>query len=182
MKERITLNKDQFSYFFNLDYDDPCYHPNTQSARNVRNVVNYVVKGRFNGAMQDFVEYNMSAQAVIAKKNPKSDKVAKLLLEGKSIMDCFEAEPGYVGFNLQRVQYLQNWLKTQKPVILDPWVELDPSQYELNSPEHQISIWLNANIKKKRQPRTPHLMLIGPTQTGKTWLIVTGKQIGRAHV
>ena len=102
LKERIVLNKEQFSYFFDLNYDDPCYHPNIKSAKSVRKVVGYIVKGRFNGTMMDFVEFNMSAQAVIAKKNPKSDTVAKLLLEGKSIKDCFDAEPGYVGFNLQK--------------------------------------------------------------------------------
>ena len=173
LKEKIRLNKEQYSYFFNLDYDDPCYHPNTQAARNVKNVVNYVVKGRFNGAMQDFVEYNMSAQAVIAKKNPKSDKVAKLLLEGKSVHDCFEAEPGYVGFNLQKVQYLAQWLTNQKQqqTMFDPWNELDLNQFELNSPNYKISEWLNANIKKKRVPRTPHLMIVGPTLLGKSLLI-----------
>ena len=107
LKEKIRLNKDQYSFFFYLNYDDPCYHPNVQPARNVKNVVNYVVKGRFNGAMQDYVEFNMSAQDVLKKKNPKSDVVAKLLLEGKSVKDCFDAEPGYVGFNLQKVQYLE---------------------------------------------------------------------------
>lgn len=53
---------------FDLNYGEPCFHPNVQSARNVKNVVKYVVKGRFNGAMQDFVEHNMSAQALLAKK------------------------------------------------------------------------------------------------------------------
>lgn len=181
LKERIRLNKEQYSYYFDLNYDDPCYHPNVQPARNVRNVVTYIVKGRFNGAMQDFVEYNMSAQAIIAKKAPKSDKIAKLLLEGKSIKDCFDAEPGYVGFNLQRVQYLQSWLTQNKTLQLDEWKELDPSQFDLTSAENQISTWLNANIKKKRPPRTPHLMLVGPTQTGKTWLVNTLRNYLRVY-
>ena len=116
LKERIVLNKEQFSFYFDLDYDDPVYHPNVQAARNVKNVVTYVLKGRFNGAMQDFVEYGMSAQAVIAKKNPKTDTIAKMLLEGKSVQDCFELEPGFVGFNLTKVLQLQTWLATNKTV------------------------------------------------------------------
>ena len=171
LKERIVLNKEQFSYFFDLNYDDPCYHPNIKSAKSVRKVVGYIVKGRFNGTMMDFVEFNMSAQAVIAKKNPKSDTVAKLLLEGKSIKDCFDAEPGYVGFNLQKVQYLHTWLKTQQTTEKDPWQEIDLNQFELNSPNYQIATWLNNNINKKRVPRTPHLMIVGGTLLGKSLLI-----------
>jgi len=171
LKEKIRLNKEQFSYYFDLNYDDPVYHPNTQAARNVKNVVTYVVKGRFNGAMQDFVEYGMSAQAVIAKKDPKNSIVAKLLIEGKSIKDCFDAEPGYVGFNLHKVQYLDTWLKTQRMPQLDPWNEIDLNQFELNSPNYQIATWLNANIMKKRIPRTPHLMIVGGTLLGKSLLI-----------
>jgi len=168
LKERITLNKEQYSYFFDLNYDDPCYHPNVQSARNVKNVVRYVVKGRFNGAMQDFVEHNMSAQAVLAKKNPKSDTIAKMLAEGKSTDECFELEPGFVGFNLTKVLQLQSWLATRQTVNLDPWSELPlPS----DQPELQITEWLNTNIKKPRPPRQQHLMLIGPTKTGKTHLV-----------
>ncbi len=33
LKERMVLNREQFSYFFDLNYDDPCYHPNTQAAQ-----------------------------------------------------------------------------------------------------------------------------------------------------
>ncbi|AUM61732.1 Rep [uncultured virus] len=182
LKEKIRLNKEQFSYYFDLNYDDPVYHPNTQAARNVRNVVTYVVKGRFNGAMQDFVEYGMSAQAVIAKKAAKHDTIAKLLLEGKSIQDCFEVEPGYVGFNLQKVQFLYQWLKTQKPSIpLDPWVNLDLTRYALNSPDFQISEWLNNNLFTRRPPRTKHLYLVGPTQLGKSHLIRCLKNFCRIY-
>jgi len=171
LKEKIRLNKEQFSYYFDLNYDDPCYHPNTQAARNVKNVVNYVVKGRFNGAMQDFVEYNMSAQAVIAKKNPKNEVIAKLMLEGKSVKDCLDAEPGYVIMNLQKIQYAHSWLKTQQTTEKDPWQELDLNQFELNSPNYQIATWFNNNINKKRVPRTPHLMIVGGTLLGKSLLI-----------
>jgi len=171
LKEKIRLNRDQFSYFFDLNYDDPCYHPNAQAARSAKNVVGYVVKGKFNGAMQDFVEYNMCAASVLKKENPKNGIIAKLLLEGKSVKDCFDAEPGYVGERLQRIQYLYQWLKTQQVPELDPWVGPDPNQFELNSPNYQIATWLNANIKKKRTPRTPHLMIVGGTLLGKSLLI-----------
>jgi len=181
LKERMTLNKDQFSYFFDLNYDDPCYHPNTQAARNVRNVVKYVVKGRFNGAMQDFVEYNMSCEALLAKKSPKADKIVKLMVEGKRLQEVFTAEPGYVGFNLAKFQYLQQWLDTNQSKQLDLWNPLDLSQYQLGSIEHQISTWLNANIKQRRPPRTPHLMLVGPTKTGKTWLVNTLRNYLRVY-
>jgi len=168
LKEKIRLNKEQYSYFFDLNYDDPCYHPNVQSARNVRNVVKYVVKGRFNGAMQDFVEYNMSCGDLLSKKSPKSDKIAKMLNEGKSTNECFELEPGFVGFNLSKILQLQTWLATNKTVPLDPWLELP---LPLAQPELAITEWLNTNIKKKRAPRQEHLMLIGPTKTGKTHLV-----------
>lgn len=171
LKEKIRLNKEQFSYYFDLNYDDPCYHPNTQAARNVKNVVNYVVKGRFNGAMQDFVEFNMSAQAVIKKKNPKNEVIAKLMLEGKSVKDCLEAEPGYVIMNLQKIQYAHSWLKMQQTTEKDPWQEIDLNQFDLNSPNYQIATWLNNNINKRRVPRTPHLMIVGGTLLGKSLLI-----------
>ena len=168
LKEKIRLNKEQYSYFFDLNYDDPCYHPNVQSARNVKNVVKYVVKGRFNGAMQDFVEHNMSAQALLAKKNPKSDTIARMLAEGKTTDECFELEPGFVGYNLQKTIYLASWLATRSTLPLDPWSELP---LPLDQPELQITEWLNTNIKKRRPPRQQHLMLIGPTKTGKTHLV-----------
>lgn len=171
LKEKIRLNREQYSYWFDLNYDDPCYHPNVQSARSAKNVIKYVIKGKFNGAMQDFVEYNMCAQDVLNKKNPKNGVIAKLLLEGKSVKDCFDAEPGYVGFNLQKVQYLHNWLKTQQVQEKDPWQEIDLNQFELNSPNYQIATWLNNNINKKRVPRTPHLMIVGGTLLGKSLLI-----------
>jgi len=118
--------------------------------------------------MQDFIEHNMSAQAVLAKKNPKSDTIAKMLAEGKTTDDCFELEPGFVGFNLNKIFQLQTWLATKLIVNLDPWSELP---LPLTTPELEITEWLNTNIKKKRPPRQQHLMLIGPTKTGKTHLV-----------
>jgi len=171
LKEKIRLNKEQYSYYFDLNYDDPCYHPNVQSARNVKNVLKYVTKGRFNGAMQDFVEYQMNVGDILSKKSPKHDKVAKLIMEGASVRGCFEAEPGYVGFNLQKVQYLYAWYQNQQLPQLDQWVAPDPAQFGLGSPEAQISEWLRTNVLQPRPPRTPHLMLVGPTKTGKTHLV-----------
>lgn len=170
LKERIRLGKEKFAWYFDLNYDDPCYHPNTQAARNVRNVVNYVVKGRFNGAMQDFVEYNMSAQAVLAKKAPKADKIAKMIDAGKSLKECFTEEPGYVAFNLAKIQYFQSWHATQQTKSLDSWNIIDLTQFQSTSSEYLIATWLNANVKQKRPPRTKHLMLVGPTRVGKTYL------------
>lgn len=173
LKEKIRLNKDKFAYYFDLNFDDPCYHPNTQSARNVKNVVKYVIKGRFNGAMQDYIEYNMSAEAILKKKNPKSDTIAKLLVAGKTVKEAFDEEPGYVGFNLDKVQRLHAWLKevNAPQVQLQQWQLLDLAQYELNSPAQQIALWLNTNINAVRPARTRHLMVIGPKRMGKSYLV-----------
>ena len=103
--------------------------------------------------MQDFVEHNMSCGDLLAKKSPKSDKIAKMLKEGKAINDCFEIEPGFVGFNLSKVLQLQTWLATSKTVPLDPWSELP---LPLAQPELAITEWLNTNIKKTTpSPATP---------------------------
>lgn len=184
LKEKIRLNKDKFSYFFDLNYDDPCYHPNTQAARNVKNVVQYVVKGRFNGAMQDFIEYNMSCEALLKKKAPKSDTIAKLLVSGKSVKEAFDQEPGYVGFNLDKVQKLHAWLKevNQPQVPLQQWQLLDLAQYELNSPAFEIALWLNTNIHARRPARTRHLMIIGPKRMGKSYLVRSLKNFLKVYI
>lgn len=185
LKTRIRLRPKVFATFFDLDYDEDGYwHPNVQKARNNKKVVQYVVKGLSNGAMQDLVEWPAPfVDAVLAKKNPKSDTVAKMIIEGKSILECFQAEPGYVGFNLQKTQYLEQWYKTvnKPPPQLDPWQELDLGQYQLNSPEYDIALWLNTNLFVEREARTPHLMLVGPTQIGKSYLIRCLKNFCRVY-
>jgi len=181
----IRLRPQVFATFFDLDYDqDGYWHPNVQKARNNNKVIGYVVKGLSNGTIQDLIEWpHPFVAAVLAKKNPKSDTVAKMIIEGKSILECFQAEPGYVGFNLQKTQYLEQWYKTvMRPApILDPWQELDLAQYQLNSPEYDIASWLNRNLFKDREARLPHLMIVGPTQIGKSYLIRCLKNFCRVY-
>lgn len=171
LKEKIRLNKEQYSYFFDLNYDDPCYHPNVQPARSAKNVIGYVVKGKWNGAMQDFFEWRMCAADVLKKNNPKNGVIARMLLDGKSIADCVEAEPAYMSTNLRKFEYFNSWVQLNKKQELLPWTERDLSTLELNTPIYQISKWLNDNILKPRKSRTPHLMLIGPPLLGKTLLV-----------
>ena len=171
LKEKIRLNKEQYSYYFDLNYDDPCYHPNVQAARAAKNVIKYVIKGKYNGAMQDFVEWNMSAEQVVNGKTPKNSIIAKMVIEGKSLKEIHDAEPAYVGYNLQKIRYYMDWYRSQRQETKDPWQEIDLSQFELNSPNYRISKWLNDNIKKPMLPRTRHLMLVGPTLLGKSLLI-----------
>jgi len=183
LKERIRLRPAQFATFFDLDYDEDGYwHPNVQKARNNKKVIQYVVKGLTNGAMNDLVEWPAPfVQAILAKKNAKHDTVVGLMREGKRLQEVFDAEPGYVGFNLAKFQYLQTWMDSNHQVTLDPWLAPDYGQYQVNTSEYLVAKWLAGNILQPRPSRTPHLMLVGPTQMGKTYLLNTLRNYLRVY-
>jgi len=186
VKERLVLNKTQFATAFDLDYDIEGYwHPNVQAARNKRKVIEYVCKGLTNGNISDFIEWpSPFSAAAMAKKAPKNDKIAKLIIDGKSVKEAFDEEPGFVGFNLDKVMKLHSWyqLNSQPVVQLQQWQLLDLAQYPLNSPAYAIALWLNTNIHAQRPSRTKHLMLIGPTQLGKSYLIRCLKNFLRPYI
>lgn len=181
--DRVHINKEKFAWFFDLDYgEEGTWHPNVQKARSERAVVRYVVKGLLGGAMQDLVEWPAPfSQGVLAKKGAKHDAVVALMQQGKRLQEVFLTEPGYVGFNLAKFQYLQTWMDSNQKTTLDPWPVLDVGQYPPNTCTSAVATWLATNILKPRPPRTPHLMMIGGTGKGKSYLIDTLRNYLRVY-
>lgn len=152
-------------------------HGNYQLSRNVRNTLNYVTKER------QFLEYGINVSEMIKNpsKSTKSMQVAKAVMEGSTLTQIMESDPGFAMMNLKKIKEfqtevrIQRTLKTfQQYVILGfkvkPEMTLEePSQMMIDACL-KLEAWCNTNLKTGtvRSPRQKQLWLYGPPCIGKS--------------
>lgn len=147
-------------------FDLADFHPNIEVVKNMKKVIEYVTKDDKEPAQHQF-DY----KAVLAGKSSKMGIVARLFIEGKSLSEVNELEPGLVLMHKRKMEEYVSWLVRKKPRILEPWVPLDMTKIINFGPEYELATWLNANIHKPRVHKQPQLFLWSPPNCGKTTLV-----------
>ena len=124
-----------------------------------------------------------------------TDTIAQSLQSGSTPADILKQHPGFYLLNKQKVDSLYSMLlqESRKP-LLKTWPR-NLSYQGTNSSTQQLVEWCNSNINCLRPFKQKQLYLYGPPNSRKTTflhilmqyctsvsIIVTGKQIGRAHV
>lgn len=143
---------------------------NYQSSRVLLDTVNYVIKD--GDYLVEPVEFDLKEwiRLKTAKKNPKSDVLAKRIINGESIMEIAKTEPGYVMTNLQKMLSFKTFHEMQTKIQNKPdWNGIIPNK-EYNDEEKQIIQWIEKNVKTERKWTDKHLFIHGSTQLGKTTL------------
>lgn len=139
-------------------------HGNYQVAKSVRGSVEYVTKAG------NFVVKGLDIDAIKKKKAQKSDTIAGMLMEGKSLAEINKESPGYVMINKRKLEEYESWIQveTSKKSKLD-WIP--PSLEGLTDANLQIAKWICSNIRQNRAFKAPQLYIHGPRNLGKTSLV-----------
>nr|WAE42177.1 MAG: replication associated protein [Cressdnaviricota sp.] len=142
-------------------------HGKYEPARSIRNSVEYITK------KGDYISEGIAVDEILKKQSPKSDKIAKMLSEGKSLDDVESEERGFFLMNKRKIEEYESYVQVKKAKEgLKPWVEFTPEQIEgMNSSSKEIAIWLNENIQKPRKFKQAQLYIYGARNLGKTTLI-----------
>ena len=151
-------------------------HGNYQPARNLKHVISYVTKE------DDYVTHGTVPQ-IVGKKESKFDLIAKAINDGKSLREVKAEFPGTFlmhgdkitkYFTAKQMDDLSDLKKKWNGFII-PNVLKDPYG-------HQIATWLNLNIKKDRKFKQAQLWISGPTNVGKTSLMLALENYLRIYV
>ena len=139
-------------------------HGNYQVAKSVRGSVEYVTKAG------NYVAKGVDVESIKKKKAPKSEEIANMLMDGKTLADINKTHPGYVMINKRKLEEYESWIqceKSKKQKI--EWVP--PETEGLTGANKQIAEWICSNIRQKRAFKAPQLYIHGPRNLGKTSLI-----------
>jgi hypothetical protein len=139
-------------------------HGSYEVTKGIRNWVTYVTKDG------KYVAKGVDVEAIKKKKAPKSDDVAKQLMEGKSLSEINKENPGYVMINKRKLEEYESWIRVEsaKASKLD-WVP--PVVEGLTDTNKQIAQWIASNIRQPRKFKAPQLFITGKKNLGKTSLI-----------
>jgi len=137
-------------------------HGNYKVVNSVKGSIAYVTKAG------DYVAKGVDVEQV--KKEKMSDKIAKLIDEGKSMAEVKEAERGYFLLNKRKIEEYATWVQcenSKKSKI--EWVP--PKLDGLTDANLQIAEWISKNIRQSRAFKAPQLFITGKPNLGKTSLI-----------
>ena len=139
-------------------------HGNYKVANSVRGSVNYVTKAG------KYIVKGIDIESIQKKRAPKSETVAKMLMDGKSLEEINDEDPGYVMLNKRKIEDYQSWIECNKAKKSKlTWVP--PSLDGLTDTNKQIAEWICSNVRQKRKFKCPQLFIYGPRNLGKTSLI-----------
>lgn len=139
-------------------------HGNYKGVTSVRGSINYCIKG------SNYVVEGFDVEAILKKKGPKSSAVAKMILEGKTLTEINDVDPGYVMMNKRKLEDYESWVKLENNKKRKlPWVP--PAVDGLTDSDKQIAQWICLNIRQTRKFKAPQLFITGPKNLGKTSLI-----------
>ncbi|QCX35041.1 replication-associated protein [Blackfly DNA Virus 11] len=159
----MFLEKQQFYGEYFMDFITQ-KHGNYKGVNSIRGSINYTIKG------SNYVSEGFDIEAILAKKGPKSTAIAKMILEGKSMVEINEKDPGYVMMNKRKLEEYESWVTIQnnkKSKIT--WVP--PNLEGLTDSNKQIAQWICSNVRQTRKFKAPQLFITGPKNLGKTSLI-----------
>lgn len=139
-------------------------HGNYQAMKNQLNCVKYVTKGG------NYISQGIDVEAILMKKAGKHGEVARLVLEGKTLEEINEENPGYVLNNKRKLEEYIAWnQKRNLKKTLTGWTPIAEEDLRDMDPQDQkIGVWLNNNIKQQREFRQNQLYIHGPPKTGKS--------------
>lgn len=139
-------------------------HGSYEVTKNIRNWITYVTKDG------KYVAKGLDVEAIKRKKASKSTDIARMLMEGKSLEEINEVDPGYVMLNKRKLEEYESWIQVnQEKKSKEEWVP--PDLTDLTDSNKQIAEWLCSNIRQPRKFKDPQLFITGKRNLGKTSLI-----------
>jgi len=146
-------------------------HGNYQVARSQRAAVKYVTKdGDFTAHGVDVEEY---LQAAKAKKSTKMTIAAKMTMEGSSLLELNDWDPGFVMMHLKKLKDYQTQTAVWRETPAKHWNGLTVTPLSLPPALVKVAAWLDFNLGKTRTLRQKQLLLSSPPGMGKTTLVET---------
>lgn len=110
-------------------------HGNYKGVTSVRGSINYCIKG------SNYLVEGFDVEAILQKKGPKSSAVAKMILEGKTIQEINEVDPGYVMMNKRKLEEYESWVAIENhKKSKTTWIP--PSLEGLTDSNKQIAQWI----------------------------------------
>lgn len=139
-------------------------HGNYKVVNSLRGSVEYVTKAGC------YVVKGLDVESIKKKKAPKNAEIAKMLMDGKSMAEVNEHDPGYVMINKRKLEEYGTWVRTLK-LRKEKEEYLPPTIEGLNEADLQIAQWITANIRSSRRFKQRQLFIYGERNLGKTSLI-----------
>ena len=105
----------------------------------------------------------------------KMDTIAQGLINGRSVMELAQEEPGLVMIHHQKMLSFQTLLQTHGAPrrSLTEALKIQITTPSGNSAEQQLHAWLQANVPNRKRPhKSPQLYLQAPTNHNKTSLVL----------
>lgn len=146
-KERKCLPMNGFDFLADK-------HGNYQPVHSFVKSVEYVTKDK------DYVSHNIDPVAFLDKKTPKSEKIAKLCQEGKTLSEIDEEHSGFVLNNKRKIQEYIQFQKEKK----QREIPVEPREYIIDE-------FFTLKIGTPLPFRSKQLYLYGEPGIGKTTLI-----------
>lgn len=164
------VNSHKLDLHVKQNEEEKTYHGNYQPARSVYNCIKYVCKdGNYDGINCDA---KLLLKAAQRKTSTKMAVAASRMIEGESIWEINETDPGLVLSNLKKFQNYKNWLEgivlLKTPLL--PWNSVTTG----GATENWIVLiasWLNTNMNQIRLHKQKQLWIVGATNSGKSWLL-----------
>lgn len=149
----------------NPENPEEVFHPNIQSCKNMKECVKYITKDD-----KDPAQHNISFKEILAGKSSKFAIIAQSVMDGKSMLQINETDPGFVLQHKRKLEEYQAWVVMKRPRLdLLPW---QPVPVPAFGPEYELATWLNSNIFHQSRPiKSAQLYLYSPPNCGKTTLI-----------
>lgn len=139
-------------------------HGSYEVTKNIRNWITYVTKDG------KYLAKGLDVEKIKQKKAGKSTDIARMLMEGKSLEQINEVDPGYVMLNKRKLEEYESWIScNNERKSKEEWVPPDPSKY--TDADKQIAEWICSNIRQPRKFKDPQLFITGKRNLGKTSLI-----------
>lgn len=146
-------------------------HGDYRSMKHQYKCIKYVTKdGNY---LAEGINVESFLEAGASKKSTKSTLVALKLQETNGDVDAvYEMDPGFFLLHKRKVEEMATWLRIKKlRNNLLPF-EIITMKNNMSASDMEISAWLNKNMTMSPRPRkTKQLMIIGPTNTGKSTLV-----------
>lgn len=137
-------------------------HGNYQVCRSAKNSIQYVTKAG------NYIAKGVDVEQV--KKEKTSDKVARLIDEGKTLAEVKEEESGYFLMNKRKIEDYATWIECEKAKKSKiDWIP--PKLDGLTGANLQIAEWICKNIRQTRSFKAPQLFITGKPNLGKTSLV-----------
>jgi len=141
-------------------------HGNYQLAKQLRASVGYVVKKGV------FIAHGVDVEAFLqAAKTNKSTQMARFMMEGSTLEQLNNQDPGFVLMHQRKIKEYQALITVWKDVPTKTWLPLQVTPLMMPLNLVRVACWLNHNMGKERVLRQKQLLLSSPPCMGKTSLI-----------